>query len=111
MNMDKKTIAIIVLSVALIISITGFVMASVRAFQASQEKNEFMSKIKQTEELTQKLSANIQDLKNILGKTEKEKEELTKRTEQMKKELQQKTEKLKATESEIQVAPLHEQVR
>jgi len=109
--MDKRNVTIIILSVALLISVTGFILMSVKAYQASREKNEFMSKIKQTEELTQKLSANIQDLKNILGKTEKEKEELAKKTEQMKKQLQQKTENLKTVEPAKQLTTSHEQVR
>lgn len=99
--MDKKVIAIIVLSVAFIITLIGFISASVKISKITSEKVKFTRKLKETEVLTRKLSRNMADLKAMLGKAEKEKEIIAKQAEEMKKRLgkaaQEKTERKEET--------------
>ena len=85
--MDKKNITIIVLSVALLITLIGFISASSRINKIIDEKSEFMSKIRETENLTDELSQSIADLKSMLGRAEKEKEKLAEETKEIKKRL------------------------
>ena len=86
-KMDKKNIAIIVLSIALLITLIGFISASSRVNKIIGEKSEFMAKIRETENLTDELSQSIADLKSMLGRAQKEKEKLVENTEKMKERL------------------------
>ena len=87
MKMDKKDAAIIVLSVLLGIVFLGYISASLKVHKITAEKGEFMAKIRETENLTTELSKNMEDLKSMLGKAQKEKETLAKETEEMKNRL------------------------
>ncbi|OGX17114.1 MAG: hypothetical protein A3K83_06865 [Omnitrophica WOR_2 bacterium RBG_13_44_8b] len=94
--MDKKTIAIAVLGVALLICIGGIISTSSQIRKVAAEKSEIIEKIKETDNLTTELSKNVSDLKALLGKVEKdkdtaekEKQRLYQETEEMKKRLEQ----------------------
>lgn len=89
--MDKKNLAIIILSVAFAITLIGFISASLKVNEITSEKGRFMKKIRESETLAAKLSQNINDLKASLGKTEREKENLAKEAEEIKKRLEKVT--------------------
>ena len=92
--MDKRSIGIIVLAVALLVAVIGFISISARVGKAAAEKNKLTRKIEQTVSLTAKLNKNVSDLKMMLNKVESEKKRLTdenkdllKRNDILKKEL------------------------
>lgn len=87
-KMEKKDIVIIALSAALLFTFIGFVSTSIKVGKITAEKGEFMEKIRETENLASELNKNMDDLRSILGRAEKEKEILAQKADEMKKRLQ-----------------------